>query len=131
MVFLAFHNLLPQANSDIRNFITEGAANVAIQMLEDGPRVPPELYFNLDFTGDYIVEPPQPVVVKQVTKKRLKRKRQSVQRVRDATVQRYGHMMAMVSAAGELVSTVIIVYDRAFKVNTLTEVRGNVLRANT
>lgn len=104
---------------------------MAIQMLEDGPRVPPELYFNLDFTGDYIVEPPQPVVVKQVTKKRLKRKRQSVQRVRDATVQRYGHMMAMVSAAGELVSTVIIVYDRAFKVNTLTEVRGNVLRANT
>ena len=96
-------------------------------MLEEGPRLPPELFMNLDFTGDYIVEPVPPVMVKRSTKKVLRRRRQGVELVRDSVTRRYGHMMVMISATGELVSSVLIVYDRAFKVSTLTEVRRDLL----
>lgn len=118
-VFLFVIFLTVQETRDIRNPISYGAALLAICSEENGPKVPQELLFNVDFTGKYVVNKPQRAVASKGVAKEKRARRQSVTTKRDKTRNRYGHLMTMVSSAGQLAASVAIVYDRKYKEDKL------------
>lgn len=103
---------LEQAQNDLRNFITSGAAAHAIQALEGGPKIAPDLLFNCDSTSMSLCDPKDPVLVTPKTIEVLDSQNKGVAVTKSDSKNRWGHFMPFVSASGVPLCFLAIVYDR-------------------
>lgn len=100
-----------QAIGDLRAFISLGALFKAVLELPDGPRVPPELLFNLDATGTAISHSVDDVFVMKKSMKLLRKEGRSLACTKEESMNRFAHLYPVISASGELLCTVSVVFD--------------------
>jgi hypothetical protein len=108
---ITIHPHNKQAGADLRNFLSAGAAAYAVQQHKNGPRVEPENMYNMDMTSLCLSEGPTKAAVTRKVLRALHTKRRSAAVTFNQKKRRFGHLMSVVSADGEVTCIVAVIYD--------------------
>ena len=90
----------------------------------DGNAIPPQLIVNMDVSSMSLVSKEVPVFVTRKVKKELRTRGLNIGRVAKDEKERYGHLMTVVNAHGELLCTIVMLNDTNFpEVGKMEKVR--------
>lgn len=110
---------LGQAESSVLNFISAGAAALAVTTVREGPAVPPELLFNIDSTGNCLVKQGHQILVDYDVARALHGQHKGAKMVCKKEKRRFSHLFAVVSASGRTLCFIAFVQDNALSAITL------------